>query len=69
MAHVLSVVADADVPLDVWREFGYGKDAVRREGFKRFLLGSVSEAVAMTAYCSVAVVRERARSSRRGRAL
>ncbi len=30
-AHVLSVVADTDVPLEVWREFGYGKDAVRRE--------------------------------------
>ena len=30
-AHLLSVVVDADVPLEVWREFGYGKDAVRRE--------------------------------------
>ncbi|HKO95678.1 MAG TPA: universal stress protein [Pyrinomonadaceae bacterium] len=30
-AHVLSVVADADVPLEVWREFGYRKNAVRRE--------------------------------------
>ena len=30
-AHVLSVVVDADVPLEVWREFGYGKEAVRRE--------------------------------------
>jgi nucleotide-binding universal stress UspA family protein len=30
-AHVLSVVVDADVPTEVWREFGYGKDAVRRE--------------------------------------
>ena len=30
-AHVLSVVADTDVPLEVWREFGYGKNAVRRE--------------------------------------
>jgi|ERR1051325_2950380 nucleotide-binding universal stress UspA family protein len=30
-AHVLSVVVDADVPPEVWREFGYGKDAVRRE--------------------------------------
>ena len=30
-AHVLSVVVDADVPLEVWREFGYGKDTVRRE--------------------------------------
>ena len=30
-AQVLSVVVDADVPLEVWREFGYGKNAVRRE--------------------------------------
>jgi nucleotide-binding universal stress UspA family protein len=30
-AHVLSVVADMDVPEDVWREEGYGKGAVRRE--------------------------------------
>lgn len=30
-AHVLSVVVDAEVPLEMWREFGYGKDAVRRE--------------------------------------
>lgn len=30
-AQVLSVVVDADVPLEVWREFGYGKGAVRRE--------------------------------------
>ncbi len=30
-ANVLSVVVDADVPLEVWREFGYGKGAVRRE--------------------------------------
>jgi nucleotide-binding universal stress UspA family protein len=30
-ARVLSVVEDADVPLEVWREFGYGRDAVRRE--------------------------------------
>src|SRR5919112_296086 len=29
-AHVLSVVADADVPEEVWREEGYGKEAVRR---------------------------------------
>jgi hypothetical protein len=30
-AHVLSVVVDGDIPLEVWREFGYGKAAVRRE--------------------------------------
>ena len=30
-ADVLSVVADTDVPLEMWREFGYGKNAVRRE--------------------------------------
>jgi nucleotide-binding universal stress UspA family protein len=30
-AHVLSVVADMDVPEEVWREEGYGKAAVRRE--------------------------------------
>lgn len=30
-AHVLSVVADMDVPEGVWREEGYGKGAVRRE--------------------------------------
>ncbi|HKR61654.1 MAG TPA: universal stress protein, partial [Pyrinomonadaceae bacterium] len=30
-AHVLSVVVDADVPLEMWREFGYGRDTVRRE--------------------------------------
>lgn len=30
-AHVLSVVADMDVPEDVWREEGFGKGAVRRE--------------------------------------
>ena len=34
-AHVLSVVADADVPEEVWREEGYGKDAVRREMERR----------------------------------
>src|SRR5688500_3484725 len=34
-AHVLSVVVDADIPLEVWREFGYGKDAVRREMARR----------------------------------
>ena len=35
--------------------------------FKRFLLGSVSEAVAMKAHCSVVVVRGPARSSRKAR--
>ncbi|HEX5874877.1 MAG TPA: universal stress protein, partial [Pyrinomonadaceae bacterium] len=30
-AHVLSVVADTDVPPEVWREEGYGKRAVMRE--------------------------------------
>ena len=30
-AHVISVVADMDVPEEVWREEGYGKGAVRRE--------------------------------------
>ena len=30
-AQVLSVVADRDVPLEVWRELGYGVGAVRRE--------------------------------------
>lgn len=39
-----------------------------RRGIKRFLLGSVSEAVAMNAHCSVVVVRDPARSSRRARA-
>jgi nucleotide-binding universal stress UspA family protein len=39
-----------------------------RRGIKRFLLGSVSEAVAMNAHCSVVVVRAPARPSRKGRA-
>lgn len=30
-AHVLSVVADSDVPEEVWREHHYGKAAVRKE--------------------------------------
>ncbi len=34
-AHVLSVVADSDVPEEVWREEGYGKRAVRREMERR----------------------------------
>src|SRR5688572_30402967 len=34
-AHVLSVVADMDVPLEVWREEGYGKEAVQREMERR----------------------------------
>ena len=38
-----------------------------RRGFKRFLLGSVSEAVAMNAHCSVVVVRAAAPTSRKAR--
>ena len=34
-AHVLSVVADMDVPPEVWREHGYGKRAVLQEMEKR----------------------------------
>lgn len=34
-AHVLSVVTDMDVPEEVWREEGYGKNAVRREMERR----------------------------------
>jgi nucleotide-binding universal stress UspA family protein len=35
-----------------------------RRGFKRFLLGSVSEAIAMNAHCSVVVVRSSAKTSK-----
>lgn len=38
-----------------------------RRGFKRFLLGSVSETIAMNAHCSVVVVRGSARSRKRER--
>jgi len=34
-AHVLSVVVEADVSLEVWREFGYTKNAVQREMKRR----------------------------------
>ena len=34
-AHVLSIVADVDVPEETWREEGYGKRAVQREMERR----------------------------------
>lgn len=34
-AHLLSVVADSDVPEEVWREKGYTKEAIRREMERR----------------------------------
>jgi nucleotide-binding universal stress UspA family protein len=34
-AHVLSVIADAEVPEELWREEGYGKRAVQREMERR----------------------------------
>ena len=34
-AHVLSVVAEADVPEEIWREEGYGRNAVRRQMQRR----------------------------------
>ena len=34
-AHVLSLIADADVPEEVWREEGYGTRAIQREMEKR----------------------------------
>jgi len=39
-----------------------------RRGLKRFLLGSVAEAVAMNAHCSVVVVRGPVRASRKASA-
>ena len=57
-----------EVILEEAREWGADLIVVGshgRRGFKRFLLGSVSEAVAMNAHCSVLVVRDSARSSRK----
>lgn len=54
-AHVLSVVADADVPEEVWREEGYVKRAVLREMRRRG--EQITAVVAMNAPCSVVVVR------------
>lgn len=57
-----------DVILEEARKWGADLIVVGshgRRGFKRFLLGSVSEAVAMNAPCSVVVVRGSARASRK----
>src|ERR1051325_4606578 len=35
-ALVLSVVEDEAIPAEVWREAGYGAEAVRREGWRRW---------------------------------
>lgn len=54
-AHVLSVVADADVPEEVWREEGYGKNAVRREMERR---GEQISAVAVERLKEVGITTE-----------
>lgn len=57
-----------EVILDEARKWGADLIVVGshgRRGFKRFLLGSVSETIAMNAPCSVVVVRGSARSSRK----
>ena len=57
-----------DVILEEARKWGADLIVVGshgRRGFKRFLLGSVSETIAMNAHCSVVVVRGAARSSRK----
>lgn len=46
-AHVLSVVAESDVPEEVWREHGYGKAAVRKR-----LRGSRDECALLGRSCS-----------------